>query len=114
MSKSDTVRMRHMRDAALEARYFVSGRSRADLEGDRLLGLGLVRLLEIVGEAARHVTEPTRQKYPNVPWLNISDMRNRLIHGYSDIDLDIVWNAIAVHLPPLIRELELALAIEEG
>jgi uncharacterized protein with HEPN domain len=82
-----------MLDAAREARDFAAGRSRGELSTDRLLALALTKLLEIIGEAA-------------------STMRNRLIHGYFDIDSNIVWDTVTSNLEPLIVALEDILADE--
>jgi uncharacterized protein with HEPN domain len=102
----DEVRMRHMWDAAKEAVSFMAGRARADLDSDSMLALATVRLLEIVGEAANAVTEETKQKTPQIPWRQITGTRNRLIHGYYHVDLDIVWQIVKQDLPPLIANLE--------
>ncbi len=110
MPKSDAVRLRHMLDAAREARGFVQDRTRTDLDRDRLLNLALVRLLEIIGEAARQVSPETRERHSEVRWLDIADMRNRLAHGYADINLDIVWDVLSQEVPPLISQLERILA----
>ena len=60
----------------------------------------------MVGEAAARVTHGGQAKYPSIPWQQIVGMRNRLIHGYDQVDLDILWDTIEVDLPPLITELE--------
>ena len=106
MSDSDLVRLRHLRDAAQEAVRFTAGRSRSDLETDRLLNLALIRLLEIIGEAARAVSPALRQAHPEIPWRQMVGMRDRLIHGYFDVDLDIVWETVTQDLPALIFHLE--------
>jgi uncharacterized protein with HEPN domain len=106
ISTSDAVRLRHMLDAAQKARHFIHNRSRSDLDSDELLSLALVRLLEIVGEAATRVSTDVRTAYPTIPWQPIADTRNRLIHGYYDVDLDIVWTILQDDLPSLIAELE--------
>jgi len=79
---------------------------RKDLESDRILSLALVRLLEIIGEAANRVSKEGRMRYPQIPWLPIVSLRNRLIHGYDSVDMDILWGIIKGDLPPLIAELE--------
>jgi uncharacterized protein with HEPN domain len=89
MAKDDRVRLRHMLDSATEAVELVYGKSRADLDTNRVLSLALVRLLEIVGEAASKVTAGTRQQTPNIPWSQIVSLRHRLIHGYDSIDMEI-------------------------
>ncbi len=113
MSKTDLVRVRHILDAAREVLEFSTGKSRFDLDTDRMLNLSLVHLLEIIGEAAVGVSAEFRTKYPNVPWNEIVGMRNRLIHSYYDIDLDIVWRTIEEDIPPLVTELEKIIAHEE-
>jgi uncharacterized protein with HEPN domain len=69
-------------------------KKRADLDQDRMLELALVRLMEIIGEAAGRVTPETRAQLPNLPWSDIVAMRNRLIHGYDSVDPDILWTTI--------------------
>jgi uncharacterized protein with HEPN domain len=107
MPSHDTnVRLRHMLDAAREAAQMAQGKVRADLDADRQLNLSLVRLLEIVGEAASRVPVGERAKYSGIPWVPIVGLRNRLIHGYDNVDFDILWEIVSQDLPPLIRELE--------
>lgn len=113
MSKrSKDVPLRHMLDHAREASTFVEGKRREDLDGDRMRTLALVRLLEIVGEAAGRVPEDVRAAHPQVPWAQIVALRNRLIHGYDSVDLDILWQILTRDLPPLIAGLEAILASE--
>ena len=106
MLENDEIRLRHMLEAACEAVSFASERSRSDLDKDRLLTLSLVKTIEIVGEAASQVTSPTRQQLSNVPWERIVGMRNRLVHVYFDVNLDIVWETVQEDLPELITLLE--------
>lgn len=74
--------------AARKAVAFASGKERADLDSDEQLNLALTRLLEIVGEAAKQVGPATRERYPRIPWREIASTRDRLIHGYFNVDLD--------------------------
>ncbi len=99
-----------MLEAALEAQAFVQGRARSDLDGDRMLLLAVVKSLEIVGEASSKVSPEAQHAVPSIPWRNIVGMRNRLIHGYFDIDRDIVWRTVIDELPPLIDALREALS----
>jgi len=103
---NDEVRYRHMLDHAMEALAMIQEKNRSDLDNDRMLELALVRLVEIIGEAAARVGTESREKYPSVPWLQIVGMRNRLVHGYDAVDLDVLWDTIIDDLPPLIAELE--------
>lgn len=103
-----------MLDAAREATGFASTRQRRDLDGDRLLVLGLVKSIEIVGEAGSKVTEDSRQAIPGIPWPQVIAMRNRLVHAYFDVNLDRVWDTIVDDLPPLILTLEAALVADKS
>jgi uncharacterized protein with HEPN domain len=101
----DTIRLQHMLEAALKIRRFARHRSAAELKDNELFALGVTRLLEIIGEAASHISETTCAEMPDIPWSHVVGMRNRLIHGYDVIDLDILWKTITDDLPPLIKVL---------
>jgi len=107
----DIVRLRHMLDAAHKAMEFAQGRRRADLDTDEMLSLALIRLLEVIGEAARSVSSDCRKSYPEIPWKQIAGTRDRLIHGYFDVDMDIVWEIVTVDLPLLVVELEQMISV---
>jgi uncharacterized protein with HEPN domain len=108
MSPPDDVRIRHMIEAIEAAIRFTAGRPRADLDADTMLLFALVRAVEVVGEAATHVSDATRAKMPDVPWREIVGMRNRVVHAYFDIDHDILWNTVAIALPALLEKLKSA------
>ena len=77
MSRSDRILLHHMLDAARRARVFADGRARRDLDDDDMLLLSLVKLVEIIGEAAVQMSEAGRNQLPTLPWVNIISMRNR-------------------------------------
>ena len=79
MPQDDEIRLRHMLDAAHEAISFADGRTRFDLNKDRLLVLALVKAIEIVGEAAYQITKETQDTLPDIPWADIIGMRHRLV-----------------------------------
>ena len=106
MSRDDEIRLRHMVDAAREASSFAAGRTREDLDTDRQLVMALVKEIEIVGEAAARVSEATREHMSNIPWDELIGMRNRLVHAYFDVNLDIVWQTVQEDLPKLVALLE--------
>ncbi len=83
------------------------GRERSDLDHDRQFNLALVRLLEIVGEAANRVPDEERIRIPDIPWTQIVSLRNRLIHGYDEVDFDILWQIVTRDLPHLVEALEI-------
>lgn len=68
-----------------------------------MLRLALTKLVEIVGEAAKQVTAETRRKHPEVPWSAAARMRDRLVHHYFDINLDVLWSTATVDLPALLK-----------
>lgn len=106
MQRDDAIRLRHMLDAAKEARSFIQNKTRSSLDTERQLELALVKCIEIIGEAANRITNECRKDLPQIPWANIVGMRNRLIHAYFDINRDILWTTVSEDLPPLIAELE--------
>lgn len=67
----------------------------------------VIRRLLVIAEAARRVSETTRQALPNISWQEINGMRNRLVHEYNDVNLNIVWDVVQSEIPPLIAELKL-------
>jgi len=95
-----------MRDYCCEALAMIEGRTREDLDVDRMLNLALVRLLEIVGEAANRVPPNERAEYPQIPWPELVGLRNRLIHGYDQVDFDILWQIVTRDLPVLVAQLD--------
>ena len=102
----DKVRLHNMLEHAQEAVSFARGKNRRDLASDRVLELALVRLVEVVGEAAAKTSPECKQEYPFIPWMEIIGMRNRLIHGYNSVDLNVLWDTIEIDLPPLIEKLQ--------
>ena len=114
MPNPDAIRLRHMRDAAVTGLEMAAGRTRSELDENMMLRMALTRCLEVLGEAASKVTPVTREQLPSVPFGKIVSMRNRLIHAYFDVDLNIVWTTVVEDLPALLPALDSALAgIEE-
>jgi len=112
MLTSDAVRLRHVLDAAREAIEFSKGCRREDLDKDRKLGLAMVRLLEVIGEAARGVSREFREAHPDIEWSKMAGMRDRLIHGYYDVNMNVVWETVQGDLPPLVSKLARLVASE--
>lgn len=112
MSKiDDPTRLRHMRDAAIEAISFTANRDLSDLYSDRMLTLAVVKDIEIIGEAASKISTECRTKYPQISWAEIIGMRNRLTHAYFEVDLDIIWEVVTHDLPILITEIEIIISM---
>jgi uncharacterized protein with HEPN domain len=112
MRTDDSIRLRHMLDAAREALVFVRHRNRDDLDHDLQLVWALVKAIEIIGEAAYQLSPEARAQVPGLPWDKIITMRHRLVHAYFDINLDILWKTVQEGLPSLAQILSAALGEE--
>lgn len=110
MSDPDTVRLRHMLDAAHPAIDFVRDMPLDAFSADLKTSLAVTHLIEIIGEASKNVSTAPQSRYPDVPWNKLARTRDRMTHGYFTVDLKIVWEIVRDHLPPLVASLELILA----
>ena len=106
MQHNTSGSLRHMLDHALEAVAMTKGKTRADLDKDRQLNLAVVRLLEIIGEAASRIPKEDQACYTEISWSEIISLWNRLIHGYDTVDFDILWQVVNQDLPRLIKALK--------
>lgn len=107
MSKADEIiRLRHMLDAIQKVLTFTQDRTRQDLDTDEMLALATIRLIEILGEAAKNISPEIKVAAPEIPWRQIAGTRDRLAHAYFDVNLDIIWKIITTSLQPLARNLE--------
>ena len=110
MDIPDRVRLQHMLDAAKETILFVRDRQRHELAPARMLLLNLVKEIEIIGEAANQISRTEHARAPEIPWAQIVSMRNRLIHAYADVNIEVVWSTVVSDLPALVAQLETLLA----
>ncbi|MBX7244641.1 MAG: DUF86 domain-containing protein [Candidatus Sumerlaeaceae bacterium] len=107
MSERDPrASLKHILDHAREAIEMTAGKTRGELEHNRMLELALTRLVEVVGEAANRIARESWAEFPGIPWLQIVGMRNRLVHGYDVVDLNLLWDTVSDDLPPLVAEIE--------
>lgn len=95
-----------MLDSARTIKEFVTGVSYSQYQQDKKLRLAIERAMEIIGEAARHVSETFRQVHPEIPWQNIISQRNVLAHEYGEIRQELIWKVAANRIPELISLLE--------
>jgi len=101
-----------MLNAATRAVNLVGKRTLEDFEADDTAVLALARLLEVLGEAASHVSQEVRSANPKIPWGDMTGTRNRLIHAYFFTDVGVIWRIATEDLPPLVVALR-ALVPEE-
>lgn len=110
MKHDDLVFLLHMRDAAAAVMKYTQAHSYSDFEAEAWDQAAAVRNLEIIGEAANHVSDETRKLVIGIPWRDIIDFRNVAIHDYMDLDIHIVWNIMTNDIPSLLSELVANLA----
>ncbi len=106
MKRDDLRHAQHMWDAADEAIRLTERKSRSELDEDPVLAIALIKLLEIIGEAASHVTQESRDAHSEIPWIDIAPMGKRLAHTCLDVNLDIVWRTVTKELPPVMDVLD--------
>jgi len=92
-----------MLEAIEKIERYTHGLNREDLWQDDLVADAVVRNLEVIGEAARHVPEALRAAHPEIDWRRVVGLRNVVVHEYFAIDLDVVWVVVEKHLPQLKR-----------
>ena len=88
-------------DNAEKARRFVLGVNFEDFRADDQKFYAVVRALEVIGEAARHIPRQLRDKYPGVPWSKMTGMRDKVIHDYFGVDLEVLWKTVQQDLPAM-------------
>lgn len=97
----DSVYLRHILDTIERIERYVQGVGQEEFEASELLQDGGIRQLEIIGEAARRVSSDLKALYSEVPWRDIVDMRNKLIHDYFGVDVELVWMTVKRDVPAL-------------
>jgi len=108
----DATRLRHILESARKAVRFAAGKRHSeDLVSDEVLFLAIVHLLGIIGEAAAGVSDEFKTGHPETPWRQMTATRNRLIHGYFDVEPRLVWETVVTDLPVLIKRVQ---AVIEG
>jgi len=110
---SDTTYLLDMLDAARLAIKYAAGKTLQQFKSDTLCQDAVLHRLTIIGEAARRVSEETRNRLSGIPWGRIIGMRNVMVHVYDEVDLDLVWGTVQNDLPALIAELARHVGTEE-
>lgn len=111
--KDDRVYLRHILDSIARIENYTAG-GRPIFDANPMVQDAVVRNLEMIGEAVRHVSDDLRNRHPHVPWGRIAGMRDILIHHYFGVRLETVWNVVAIDLPKLKHNVEAMLAESEA
>lgn len=113
--KSDKIYILHIIDSMDQISEYTDQISSEEFKEVRLIQDAVIRNFEIIGEAAKNVSDQTRKKYPHIPWKKMAGMRDKLIHNYMGVDLDAVWNTIEEIIPTIREELvKVAHSMENG
>lgn len=101
----DDAYIQHMIDAISQIEKYTKDMDYDDFKKDELRQDAVIRKMEILGEAAKRVSEDTKNKYPEIPWQDAASMRDKLIHGYFGVDTQIVWTTVRNDISQLEQKL---------
>ena len=102
--RNDTAFLHHILDAINQIETYTAGLNYTQFSQDRLTQDGVIRQLEIIGEACRNLSNEIRSQHPELPWSQIIGLRKRLSHAYFDINLGIIWDVVQADMPHLKAE----------
>jgi uncharacterized protein with HEPN domain len=105
MKKDDTVYIKHILDAIHRVEEYTQNIEYKDFIENHLIQDGVIRQIEIIGEAVKRLSNEIREKYTDVSWKDIVGMRNKLIHNYFGVDVDAVWETVKKDIPVLKKKL---------
>lgn len=114
MKRDEAAYLLDMLLAAEDAQEFSSGLTFEQFTRNRLHQNAILKSVEVIGESAAHISEKTRQKNPEIPWQDIIGTRNRLVHGYFQISLEVVWDIVEKDIPQLIELLKMLVPKEQN
>ncbi len=101
MIKDDTVFLRHILDAINKIQEYTKNMDYEGFRASSLVQDGVIRQLEIIGEATKNLSQEIREKHPDIPWKDITGMRDKLIHQYFGVDMAGVWDTAEQDIPTL-------------
>jgi uncharacterized protein with HEPN domain len=115
MSKrSDKELLQDIHEAAIRIQTYIAGMTYAAFLEDTKTQDAVIRNLEIIGEATKNLSTRLQDTYSDVPWKSIAGMRDRLIHGYFGVNVDIVWGVIITELTELTKQIAEMISISKS
>lgn len=105
MNERDALRLRHILDAAQRIAAFIEGTDQSAFLSNPMMQDAVIRNLEVIGEACANLSPELVQANASIPWSKASAIRNRLVHGYFDVDLRIVWQTVTDSIPGFARQI---------
>ena len=106
MKKKDIVYIKHIRDSIKLICEYTENLDKIEFIINDIIQDAVIRRIEVIREAAKNVSVEFTDKYPEVPWKKIAGMRDKLIHGYFNVDIERVWNVIIKDIPALKKQIE--------
>ncbi|HOG57257.1 MAG TPA: DUF86 domain-containing protein [Bacteroidales bacterium] len=106
MEKDDLVYIEHILDCIRKIKEFTNGLSLKDFSVNELVQDAVIRNIEIIGEASKKISSDTKQIFYEIPWREIAGMRDKLIHDYLGVDVEVVWRTITEDIPTLEKQIK--------
>jgi len=104
--RDDAVYLGHIRDAISQIESYLKGVGEAEFLGTPLIQDGVIRQIQIIGEAAKRVSMDFRERTPSIPWADITGMRDKIVHDYMGVDLETVWETATRDVAALMSDLQ--------
>lgn len=104
--RDDSLYLQHISDAISKIEEYTKSINYDRFLHNTLIQDGVIRQIEIIGEATKNLSDTTREKYKNTPWKDIAGMRDKLIHAYFGVDVDAVWETVGKDIPTLKMEID--------
>lgn len=104
--KDDSVYLKHILDAITKIEEYTDKIDSQAFFKNTLIQDGIIRQIEIIGEATKNLSNTLRDKYKDIPWKDIAGMRDKLIHGYFGVDIDAVWDTVKKDIPVLKKQIK--------